>query len=234
MAVREQDDGPGKQDRRSGRQSGRSGSLKTRREIRKAVRMAKKPAGTAKNGAGKTRKALGHPNAGAGGRPAVFFDKRSPSGERYAGPSPWRVVFTSGRAQQGDVAQPQVRNRSLTQFWAGRVRTQRAVAAAPFSRYSSGASRWRRLSRLRRSFLGDFFIASSFSLLDRTDAARDLGGVAIHHLERIRAFRGRRRYGAGRGPRLHVVQEPEALAVQGELAGIPLLHRVLPGQTVQV
>jgi hypothetical protein len=65
--------------------------------IRNSVRMAKKLVGTAKNGAGKTQKAFGHPNARAGGVRKGFFDKRSPPGERYAGPSPWRVVSTMTR-----------------------------------------------------------------------------------------------------------------------------------------
>src|SRR4051794_27520171 len=170
------------------------------------------------------------PQRSRGKRPSRFFDKRSPPGDGTPGRPPG--VSYPGRAQQGEVAQPQVRNRSLTQFWAGRVRTQRAVAAAPLSRYSSAPSRRRRLSRFKVSFRGAFFMMISSGSLARADAARDILGIA-GELERIGAQAGYRRC-AGHGSCLPVAQVAEAFAVQGELSGVLLPHRVLPGQTVQL
>src|SRR4051812_17945143 len=184
----------------------------------------------AKNGAGKTRKAFGRPDARAGSVRAGSLTSEVRQGTvRRAVPLACRI---QGRAQQGAVAQPQVMNRSLTQCWAGRVRTQRAVAAAPLSRYSSALSRRRRLSRCRVSFLGAFFMVPSSGSLPRADAARDILGIA-GELERIGAQAGHGRR-AAQTLELRISEVAEAFAVQGELPGVLLPHRVLPGQTVQL
>jgi hypothetical protein len=68
----------------SGKKDEGPGGQKNGRGSKFAVWTAKTVAGSGKNAPGSPKFA---PDAG-------FFDKRSPSGERFAGLSPWRVVFT--------------------------------------------------------------------------------------------------------------------------------------------
>jgi len=88
---RERKKAAGKPENGASKQNGRPGSQKTGRETKIAVRMTKSRDGTEKTSPG-----CGEFAPGAG-----FFDKRSTSGGRWAGPSSWRSCIdaeTSGAA----------------------------------------------------------------------------------------------------------------------------------------
>src|SRR4051812_45102693 len=77
----------GKKDEDPGTLDERPGTKKSRREAKKTAGKPRSPSGSRKSGTGrkKRRRAAKKFAPGAG-----FFDKRSTSGGRWAGPSSWR------------------------------------------------------------------------------------------------------------------------------------------------